>query len=115
MTNQPHNTPLNVDNGLPDELDIFIATHTSVSGDTDEGVYREAEYYALKNALGSLVKKQVEALLDRLESQTTIFKIQTYNQRGVKHTATAGSGVPVTAIQAERKKLEHQNDKPTTQ
>lgn len=50
-------TDTNQASETPDELDMFIATHTSVSDDTDDGVYREAEYYALKEALDSLIKK----------------------------------------------------------
>ena len=63
------------------------------------------------HALSSYAKQRELALLERLEKQNTIFKIHTYNERGVKHTATAGEGVPLSAIEAERNKLkESKND-----
>lgn len=65
--NNPTDTNQDIDM-IPDELDMFIATHTSVSDDTDDGVYREAEYHALKKALDNLVKKhERQARLDELD------------------------------------------------
>ena len=94
---------------IPDELDMFISTHTSVSDDTDDGVYREAEYSALKKALDNLVKKHE---LQASYSQLLDAYIGLRNAgRGLNLIAQANRDRVVNAIQDRLLELKQELEK----
>lgn len=53
----------------PDNIDMFLYEHTSVSDDTDDGVYREFNYQPFKSALQSFINQEIRQVLEEIEDR----------------------------------------------